>query len=122
MLGPLTPAEVGQMLQVEPAEAFDAALVTGGLPLVCAAWRSGDDRWTFLEAELANPVSALLVSAERPLAAEFPDSANARHVLSAIGSGERTFTNIARARSGTDATGLAASYGPAELLTAWQAT
>jgi uncharacterized protein len=34
------------------------------------------------------------------LAAEFPDSVNARDVLSAIGSGERTFTNIARAAGG----------------------
>jgi AAA+ ATPase superfamily predicted ATPase len=100
VLGPLNPAEVGQMLQLAPAEAFDAALVTGGLPLICAAWRPGEDLWAFLETELANPVSALLVSAERSLAAEVPDSANARDVLSAIGSGERTFTNIARAAGG----------------------
>ncbi|HET8661615.1 MAG TPA: DUF234 domain-containing protein [Micromonosporaceae bacterium] len=100
VLGPLNPAEVGQMLQLEPAAAFDAALVTGGLPLLCAAWRPGDDLWTFLEAELTNPVSAVLVSAERSLAAEFSGPANARDVLSAIGSGERTFTNIARAAGG----------------------
>lgn len=36
VLGPLNPAEVGRMLGLEPAEAFDAALVTGGLPLICA--------------------------------------------------------------------------------------
>jgi hypothetical protein len=106
VLGPLNPAEVGQMLQLAPAEAFDAALITGGLPLICAAWRPGDDLWAFLEAELANPVSALLVSAERSLAAEFPDSANARDVLSAIGSGGRTFTNIARAAGGIAHTSL----------------
>jgi hypothetical protein len=70
------------------------------LPLICAAWPPGEDLWAFLETELANPVSALLVSAERSLAAELPDSANARDVLSAIGSGERTFTNIARAAGG----------------------
>ncbi|ONH35004.1 ATP-binding protein [Protofrankia sp. BMG5.30] len=97
VLGPLNPAEVGQMLRLGPAEAFDAALVTGGLPLICAAWPAGGDLWSFLAAELANPVSALLVSAERSLAAEFPGSANARDVLSAIGSGESAFTNIARA-------------------------
>lgn len=100
VLGPLNPAEVGEMLRLDPAEAFDAALVTGGLPLICAGWRPGDDLWTFLAAELANPVSPLLVSAERSLAAEFPDAAMARTVLSAIGSGERTFTNIARAAGG----------------------
>lgn len=72
----------------------------GGLPLICAAWRRGTDLWGFLSSELANPVSPLLVSAERSLAAEFPDQAQARQVLSAIGSGERTFTNIARASGG----------------------
>jgi AAA+ ATPase superfamily predicted ATPase len=106
VLGPLNPADVGRMLGLEPAAAFDATLITGGLPLLCAAWRPGDDLWRFLEAELANPVSALLVSAERSLAAEFPDSANARDVLSAIGSGERTFTNIARAAGGIAHTSL----------------
>lgn len=100
VLGPLSPAEVGEMLQLEPAEAFDAALVTGGLPLICAAWRPGVDLWGFLASELTNPVSPLLVSAERSLAAEFPESAMATSVLSAIGSGERTFTNIARAAGG----------------------
>ena len=100
VLGPLNPAEVGEMLQLEPADAFDAALVTGGLPLICAAWRPGADLWRFLATELANPVSSLLVSAERSLAAEFPDSAMAAAVLSAIGSGERSFTNIARAAGG----------------------
>ncbi|WP_407676793.1 ATP-binding protein [Phytohabitans aurantiacus] len=109
VLGPLNPAEVGRMLRLDPAEAFDAALVTGGLPLICAAWQPGDSLWTFLQAELANPVSALLVSAERSLAAEFPDSANAREVLAAIGSGERTFTNIARAAGGIAHTSLTRS-------------
>jgi AAA+ ATPase superfamily predicted ATPase len=106
ILGPLNPAEVGQMLHLEPAEAFDATLVTGGLPLICAAWRPGIDLGQFLSSELTNPVSPLLVSAERSLAAEFPDSAMAGAVLSAIGSGERTFTNIARAAGGVSHTTL----------------
>jgi AAA+ ATPase superfamily predicted ATPase len=106
VLGPLNPAEVGAMLHLEPAAAFDAALVTGGLPLLCADWRRNDSLWKFLAKELANPVSPLLVSAERSLAAEFPDSAMARAVLSAIGSGERTFTNIARSAGGISHTTL----------------
>lgn len=106
VLGPLTPAEVGRMLNLEPAAAFDAALVTGGLPLICAAWESGTDLDTFLERELTDPVSPLLVSAERSLAAEFPDTAMAASVLSAIGSGERTFTNIAKAAGGISHTTL----------------
>lgn len=100
VLGPLNPVEVAQMLHLEPVDAFDASLVTGGLPLICANWSPGADLWQFLADELANPVSPLLVSAERSLAAEFPDAAMAANVLQAIGSGERTFTNIARAAGG----------------------
>ncbi|MFI9580975.1 ATP-binding protein [Streptomyces sp. NPDC052236] len=100
VLGPLNPADIGEMLGLEPAAAFDAALVTGGLPLVCAEWRTGASLWEFLRDSLDNPISALLVSAERSLAAEFPPHAMSREVLRAIGTGERTFTNIARAAGG----------------------
>ncbi|UGT60649.1 AAA family ATPase [Nocardia asteroides] len=106
VLGPLDPAEVGEMLDLEPHAAFDAALITGGLPLVCAEWPRGAGVWEFLADALADPVSALLVSAERLLAAEFPQQAQARTVLSAIGSGERTFSNIARAAGGISAASL----------------
>jgi AAA+ ATPase superfamily predicted ATPase len=97
VVGPLTPADLGDMLGLEPAAAFDAALVTGGLPLICAQWRKGASLWTFLRNSLGDPTSALLVSAERSLAAEFPPQAMGREILRAIGTGERTFTNIARA-------------------------
>jgi AAA+ ATPase superfamily predicted ATPase len=100
VVGPLTPADLGEMLDLEPAAAFDAALITGGLPLICREWRTGASMWTFLKTALENPISALLVSAERSLAAEFPPQAMGREVLRAIGSGERTFTNIARAAGG----------------------
>ncbi|WP_435282330.1 ATP-binding protein [Streptomyces koelreuteriae] len=114
VLGPLNPAEVGRMLGLDPAAAFDAALVTGGLPLICAEWPRGAGLWDFLGEALTDPVSALLVSAERSLAAEFPPQAQARTVLAAIGSGERTFTNIARAAGGIGATPLQRAL---ELLT-----
>ncbi|NEE04327.1 ATP-binding protein [Phytoactinopolyspora halotolerans] len=97
VVGPLNPADVARMLELDAADAFDATLVTGGLPLICAEWERGATPWDYLESALSNPLSALLVSAERVLAAEFPPSLQARHVLGAIGSGERTFTNIARA-------------------------
>jgi hypothetical protein len=106
VVGPLNPADLATMLETPAADAIDAALVTGGLPLVAAEWRPGDNVWRFLEEALTDPTSALLVSAERSLAAEFPASAQARTVLSAIGSGERTFTNIARAAGGLNATSL----------------
>ncbi|MGH3274167.1 MAG: ATP-binding protein [Streptosporangiaceae bacterium] len=96
-VGPLNPADVAEMTGLSAAEAFDAALVTGGLPIICARWRHGEDTRSFLARELASPVSPLVVSGQLSLAAEFPDQAQARMVLAAIGSGERTFTNIARA-------------------------
>lgn len=67
---------------------------------ICAEWRPGADVWEFLRDSLDNPISALLVSAERSLAAEFPPRAMSGEVLRAIGSGERTFTSIARAVGG----------------------
>ncbi len=100
VVGPLNPADLRDMLELEPAAAFDAALITGGLPLICREWPVGASMWEFLDAALANPISALLVSAERSLAAEFPPQAMGREVLRAIGTGERTFTNIARAAGG----------------------
>jgi AAA+ ATPase superfamily predicted ATPase len=96
-IGPLNPADVAAMSGLNAADAIDAALVTGGLPVICARWRNGEDLWSFLARELADPFSPLSASARLSLAAEFPDQAQARTVLAAIGSGERTFTNIARA-------------------------
>ncbi len=116
-VGPLNPADVAAMAGLPAAEAFDAALVTGGLPIICARWLHGEDMRSFLARELANPTSPLVVSAQLSLAAEFPDQAQARLVLAAIGSGERTFTNIARAAGGiahstlTRATDLLISKG-----------
>lgn len=100
---PLGPAEVGSMLGLSPAGAFDAFLVTGGLPLICAEWPSGASLWEYLAAAVENPTSALLVSAERSLAAEFPTEAQARTVLSAVGRGERSFSAIGRAAGGLQA-------------------
>lgn len=100
VLGPLGPADLAEMLDLDAATAFDAALITGGLPLIARDWQPGWTIWEFLQAAVDNPTSALLVSAERSLAAEFPPQAMAGEVLRAIGSGERTFTNIARAAGG----------------------
>ncbi len=100
VLDPLTPGEVGAMTGLGPADAFDAYLVTGGLPLLCAEWRPGTDVDGYLRQALADPTSALVVSAELALAAEFPPQAQARAVLTAIGSGERTFGAIRQATGG----------------------
>lgn len=106
VVGPLNPADVAAMLDLDAAAAFDAALVTGGLPLVCADWAYGQDLWGFLGASLDDPTSPLLVSAERSLAAEFPGHLQPRTVLGAIGSGERTFAKIGNAAGGIAAASL----------------
>jgi hypothetical protein len=94
VLPPLNPVEVGDLLGLGPADALDAYLVTGGLPLICQEWRHGTGLREFLRSALGDPTSALLVSGERSLAAEFPAEMQARAVLAAIGNGERTWTGI----------------------------
>ncbi len=81
---PLSPADVADMLDLEPADAFDAFLVTGGLPLVLEEWQAGAGVFDYLAEAVADPTSALIVSGERSLAAEFPADVQARLVLSAI--------------------------------------
>lgn len=84
------------MLALPAGDAFDAYLVTGGLSLLLTEWESGMSLWDYLSRSLHSPTSALLVSGERTLAAEFPSETQARAVLSAIGHGERTYSLIAR--------------------------
>ncbi|WP_078876853.1 DUF234 domain-containing protein [Streptomyces sp. 150FB] len=103
---PLTPADVAEVLALEPAEAFDAYLVSGGLPLVLEEWPRGAGALDYLAEVVEDPTSAAIVSAERSLAAEFPADAQARLVLGAIGAGERTHTLIGRAAGGLPATSL----------------
>ncbi|MCI4064546.1 ATP-binding protein [Micromonospora sp. R77] len=97
---PLSPHDVGEMLDLPAAEAFDAYLVTGGLPLILDEWSLGGSLHDYLASAVTDPTSALLVSGERALAAEFPPQSQAALVLRAIGSGERTFSSIARAAGG----------------------
>jgi AAA+ ATPase superfamily predicted ATPase len=94
---PLSPADVSGMLGLAAGDAFDAYLVTGGLPLILEEWPAGASVHDYLAEAVDDPTSALLVSAERSLAAEFPAEAQARAVLSAIGSGERSYSLIGRA-------------------------
>jgi uncharacterized protein len=94
---PLNPADVADMLDLAPPEAFDAYLVSGGLPLILDEWPSGRTVPEYLADAVTDPISALLVNGERSLASEFPAQSQARLVLGAIGAGERTFSLIARA-------------------------
>ncbi|WP_421735451.1 ATP-binding protein [Cellulomonas sp.] len=95
-LGALTPTDIGHMVgAVDAMAAFDAYLVTGGLPLVAQEWEHGESLTSFLERSFASSTSALVVSGGRALDAEFPEASISRRVLTAIGGkGERTFTGI----------------------------
>ncbi|WP_239124041.1 ATP-binding protein, partial [Rhizocola hellebori] len=94
---PLSPADVSELLDLPAAEAIDAYLVSGGLPLILDEWPRGATLQDYLAEAIPDPTSALIVSGERSLAAEFPGDALARLVLGAIGSGERTHSLISRA-------------------------
>jgi AAA+ ATPase superfamily predicted ATPase len=96
----LSPADVARMLGLPAADAFDAYLVSGGLPLILGEWPPGLLAIDYVTGAATDPLSALLVSGERALAAEFPPDSHARLVLSAIGSGERTYSKIQQAAGG----------------------
>ncbi len=115
VIPPLSPADAATMLDLPAADAFDAYLVTGGLPLILDEWRSGVSVIGYLSDAVTDPTSALLVSAERMLAAEFPVEAQARLVLGAIGSGERAYSLIGRAAGGLPQASLSRAL---QLLTA----
>jgi AAA+ ATPase superfamily predicted ATPase len=104
---PLNPQEVADIVKSPSAEdAFDAFLITGGMPMICAEWPVGDTADRYLEAVLDEPASMFVTGAIRTLDAEFPTEALARDVLTRIGSGEMTFSNIARAAGGLQSTSL----------------
>jgi AAA+ ATPase superfamily predicted ATPase len=97
VINPLDPAAVGTYLGTSGADTLDGYLVTGGMPALCAEWGADRDLWTYLEDALWDPFSVLTTQARRILAAEFPGDVQARSVLTAIGSGERTNANIQQA-------------------------
>ncbi|MGH8905221.1 MAG: ATP-binding protein [Egibacteraceae bacterium] len=96
---PLNPAEVGEALHAQAADAFEAYLVIGGFPRLVAEWGAATSVDRFLRRQFTDTTSPLVVVGERILNAEFPPGVQARDVLRLIGSGETTFADIA-ARSG----------------------
>lgn len=99
VLQPLNPAETGQALHLQGADALDAHLVSGGLPGILRSWPTGVPALDFIAGECDDPASALFVVPESALLAEFPAPDQSRRVLEAVGSGDRTFAAIA-ARAG----------------------
>jgi uncharacterized protein len=95
VLGPLNPAEVGRALSLSGEDAIDAHLITGGLPGILRSWPRGTPPSVFLRDECADPAAALFSIPESSLLSEFPGPDQARRVLEAVGSGDRTFANVA---------------------------
>jgi uncharacterized protein len=95
LLGPLNPAEVGDALSLEAADAIDAYLLSGGLPGILRAWPDGVLALEFAERECADPASPLFGVPEAALLAEFPAPDVTRRVIEAVGGGNRTHANIA---------------------------
>jgi AAA+ ATPase superfamily predicted ATPase len=106
VLEPLNPVEVGQLAGLSAPAAIDAYLITGGLPVICRDWPGGMAPREFLAMAVSSPTSSLVVSAERILAAEFPAEAQARAVLTSIGTGERTRSGIGQRAGGVPAASL----------------
>lgn len=109
LVEPLRPAEVGELLELPPADALDAYLIIGGFPVLALEWGAGRSREDYLADAVADPTSFLVVSAERALAAEFQAEAHARAVLGAIGADARVHKEIAK-RTGLTATTLARAF------------
>ncbi len=109
VVNPLSPAEVGALLDLGPADALDAQLVVGGFPVLAQEWGVGRTLSEYLADALEDPTSFLVVSAERALAAELPTQA-ARTVLAAIGAGARAYSAIL-SRTGLSATAVNDTLG-----------
>jgi AAA+ ATPase superfamily predicted ATPase len=92
LIEPLTVADVQEMTGLPAAQAIDARLVTGGMPRLCVQWPRGASLEQFLERSLADPADPFTTSGELAIGGEFPSDTFAPQVLSAIASGERTFT------------------------------
>jgi AAA+ ATPase superfamily predicted ATPase len=105
---PLSPADTARMIGAEAARALDAYCILGGFPQLARTWRRGDTPHRYLGRELSDPVSPLVVTGERVMAAELPIGSAARAVVGAVGAGETEFTKIFN-RAGVGRTSVSAA-------------
>jgi AAA+ ATPase superfamily predicted ATPase len=112
VLGPLNPAETGTALGLDAADAIDAHLVSGGLPGILRSWPHGTPALPFLREECADPAAPLFGVPETVLLSEFPAPDQARRVLEAVGSGERTHAGIASTAGGREGALASGSLSP----------
>jgi len=108
VIEPLDPAEMSSMIRADPVTALDAYCLFGGFPQLATTWRSQDTLRRYLERELADPTSPLVVTGERVMAAELPATSAPRAVIAAIGAGDTEFTKIL-SRAGVGRTSLSAA-------------
>jgi hypothetical protein len=99
-LGPLNPSEVASALGLQGADAIDAYLTCGGLPGILRTWPHGTPALEFIKRECDDPAAPLFTVPESTLLAEFPAPDQARRVLEAVGTGDRTQANIAATAGG----------------------
>lgn len=95
-LVPFDPAETGQVLDLDPLNAFDAHIVTGGHPDIAAQWPTGAAALDAVEAMLNRSPSVFEVRAERYLAREWGIGSQAQKLLVATGPDERSRAAIGR--------------------------
>jgi hypothetical protein len=100
VLGPLSVLETARALGLDPGDAIDAHLITGGLPGIMQSWPHGTPPMEFLRRECGDPAAPVFGVPESALLAEFPAPDNSRRVLEAIGAGHRTHANVAAAVGG----------------------
>lgn len=103
---PFTVADTAAMVGVDDCSvAVDAQVVTGGYPRLCFEWGGAPDVMFFVREQLTDENSDLVVAGYTVLAAGFPTDIQARHVLGAIGVGDRTNKTIST-RAGLQAAPL----------------
>lgn len=94
-IAPLTPADIAEIVELKPADAFDAHLITGGLPLLCGEWEPGVAATKYVAKAFEKSTSPLLVTAPLNAGQEI----HAPEILPAIATHERTY-NAIKQRSG----------------------
>jgi AAA+ ATPase superfamily predicted ATPase len=112
VLGPLNLAETADAAGLTGSGAIDAHLVSGGLPGVLRTWPYGTPALSFIQRECADPAASLFSVPEAALLAEFPRPDQARRVLEAVGSGDRTQANIAASAGGRQGAMPSGSLSP----------
>lgn len=95
-LAPFNPAELGEVLALDAANAFDAYVVTGGHADITAQWPTGAGVLDALEAMLSRSPSVFEIRAELFLARELGLGSQAESLLVAAGPLERSRAAIGR--------------------------